>query len=659
MCGIGLVLTPSHSSPSLPSDHTHATNVCSKFDLELQRRLRQRGPDHYERVIRHVALAPNEPNPIVRGCTIAMLSAVLHLRGDKLIRQPISDANNNILCWNGEVFEMDGIRSDDKWHLMHKSDTLFLLEKLQAAGEKLPKRAKNTNDPVVDVLQGVRGPFAVTWFHEKSKRLYFAHDRFGRRSLLYRVDKVDTEEKNPVDILATLAKSAITSTRFSLSDLTRFVLSNVAIKDSDGDLSPYYEVPACGVYVLDLGAYEVVKDDELPSCQMEFYPYAPINPTLSVTSDPSGYVLDTFGTHFVAPTMTIEAEFVARDPLESIDALQSSARALLKALSNAVGVRIRSLPSRSLTDKTPWAAQVAVLFSGGLDSVVLAALSHFHTRKDEPIDLLTVCFDETSGFASPDRCAAEVAHAELCALYPDRQWNLIKINVPRVELLRAQEEVQTLITPCNTHMDFNIGAAFWFLSRGDGVMSSSPSHRVPSVVDESDGPFCPEDSMATRVSSLTGPAPSLYTTRASVVFVGSGADEQLAGYKRHYTTLLTQGPAGLRAELEMDVARLWTRNLGRDDRCLGAHGREARFPYLDEHVVATIATFPISSLCAAHLPRGVGDKRALRLVAKTLGLTSCAQLPKRAIQFGSRIAKVSSRRGTRQRVGKTPFRGME
>ncbi len=64
------------------------------------------------------------------------------------------------------------------------------------------------------------------------------------------------------------------------------------------------------------------------------------------------------------------------------------------------------------------AARVGVLFSGGIDCTVLAALSHFHLPSHEPIDLINVCFDVTR--QSPDRVAAERSLHELQAAYPTR-----------------------------------------------------------------------------------------------------------------------------------------------------------------------------------------------------------------------------------------------
>lgn len=56
-----------------------------------------------------------------------------------------------------------------------------------------------------------------------------------------------------------------------------------------------------------------------------------------------------------------------------------------------------------------------------------------------------------------------------------------------------------------------------------------------------------------------------------------GADEQLAGYSRHRVCFKKYGLEGLKKELEMELDRISSRNLGRDDRIIGDHGKEARY----------------------------------------------------------------------------------
>jgi asparagine synthetase B (glutamine-hydrolysing) len=69
----------------------------------------------------------------------------------------------------------------------------------------------------------------------------------------------------------------------------------------------------------------------------------------------------------------------------------------------------------------------------------------------------------------------------------------------------------------------------------------------------------------------------------------------------------------------------------------------ARFPYLDEDVVAFLEEIPLHLKCNLNLPQGDGDKLILRRVARMIGVDECSTLVKRAIQFGSRIAKVSDK----------------
>ncbi|XP_020258928.1 uncharacterized protein LOC109835358 [Asparagus officinalis] len=96
--------------------------------------------------------------------------------------------------------------------------------------------------------------------------------------------------------------------------------------------------------------------------------------------------------------------------------------------------------------------------------------------------------------------------------------------------------------------------------------------------------------------------------------------------------------------IPLDIQRIWKRNLGRDDRCISDHGKEARFPFLDEDVIKSLLELPLWEIAELDEPAGRGDKKILREVARLLGIEGTSLLPKRAIQFGSRIARESNRK---------------
>ncbi|KAI4328557.1 hypothetical protein L6164_020901 [Bauhinia variegata] len=201
-----------------------------------------------------------------------------------------------------------------------------------------------------------------------------------------------------------------------------------------------------------------------------------------------------------------------------------------------------------------------------------------------------------------------------------RRWKLVEIDADLSKLTFETDHVMSLINPANTYMDLNIGIALWLAAGGDGWVS------------EGDGDY--DDDNHVRVK---------YKSKARIVLVGSGADEQCAGYGRHRTSYRRGSWMGLHKEMRLDMQRIWKRNLGRDDRCIADHGKEARFPFLDEDVIWILLDVPLWEVANLDQPTGIGDKKILRKVAQLLGLYEAAVLPKRVIQFGSRIARESNR----------------
>lgn len=117
-------------------------------------------------------------------------------------------------------------------------------------------------------------------------------------------------------------------------------------------------------------------------------------------------------------------------------------------------------------------------------------------------------------------------------------------------------------------------------------------------------------------------------------------------------------PSAYRAYHPLDWS-LRSRLTGRDDRCTADHGKETRHPYLDEAFIDFVSGLAAATKTHPAGGRADGDKLLLRQVAWLLGLRGAARQPKRAIQFGSRIAKLQAGsivgRGPRSVRGSDPF----
>lgn len=592
MCGICCVLT-------LSSTH----HVLQK---SIHENLIRRGPDSSGTV------NINGINPYYQ-CEI--FGHVLHMRG-LLTPQPAQDTKGNVLGWNGEVFGGLSVGPEE-------NDTHVLCQHLSAS-----------NDPseILSILSDVKGPWAFIYYQQAGEYLWFGRDFLGRRSLLWHFEP---EERT-------------------------LTITSVAAYLSGSDFMKWEEIPAIGVYRMDLKAFANTR-----LITFEVYPWHHLVDDLSTKCDsvPSNCTATMsqsglFLTSSISPLNMKVPELSEKViPNSKIDVFTEhlemllpcrknvpEVHGLIDVLSEAVRQRVQCVPcSQENSPPNDSQSAMAILFSGGVDSMILAALADRHIPNDQPIDLLNVAFELqrpsvvestkttkkqkktlpssqaqntdfqiNNSFNVPDRITGRAGLKELQNLNPDRIWNFVEINVTLEELQKMrQEHICDLVHPLETVLDDSIGCAVWFAARGIGLITDGEDKK-------------------------------LFTSSAKVILTGIGADEQLAGYSRHRVRFNTGGYEGLIQELAMDMARISSRNLGRDDRVIADHGKEARFPYLDEDVVSYLNSLPVWVKADMSLPRGVGEKLLLRQAAKELGLGPSSVLPKRAIQFGARIAKLEN-----------------
>ncbi|BAM38898.1 uncharacterized protein TOT_010000365 [Theileria orientalis strain Shintoku] len=341
---------------------------------------------------------------------------------------------------------------------------------------------------------------------------------------------------------------------------------------------------------------------------------------------------------------------------------------------------------------------ISILFSGCVDSSLIALIA-LNSFKDMCIELINVSFDPK---ASPDRITSLFTYEELIRLYPDRDIRLILVDVDPEEYLRDEPEIYGLSYPNQTHMDLNISASvyyagalkgylfskeffeteYWSTFKNNTALLKSINFKVTVSKDKKSerGELAEEmkaDTMVNESDSANADTDEKYISKSEYVVMGTGADELFGGYGRHVSAKMFNEKTSFSSEINKDILRLWKRNLGRDDRVLNHRNIKALYPFLSANVLECLGELPLSPAVIVdyldppewfrqlgiygHIDSSVllnsefisspgsrsvslyVNKWILREICHKLGLRHCCNFKKRAIQFGTRSAKVFNR----------------
>lgn len=548
------------------------------------------------------------------GADVQLASSVLSLRGDDLTAQPLESADGTVvLAWNGQVYDVrqeDGIENKNGRRQRAEraaerlkageNDAVVVLDWLvdavrsHEAHPSASSSSSSSSSPrsqafvaaLDEVLSSIEAEWAATIVDVAGESIYYGRDSIGRRSLLRATTSAATDGSLPAPppllLASTASQEALDAgVQFAEVDCSSVWAYNTRTRETRA--------------VIDRSASRAILHE-----------------------------LRSKDAHFLPPTEAERAEAADRTHV---------------ALLESVRQRVTNIGGQTGREKESGASPpVAILFSGGLDSTLLAHYAHLVLPPNESIDLLNVAFEnprvlkakagsdrkDTARFDTPDRLLSRETLAHLRELCPSRTWRLVEINVTYDEYTAANADIRATMAPSDSVMDLSLASVLYFASRGAGRVSGSDT---------------------------------AYTTPARVYISGLGADELCGGYSRHRKAFesgrgdnaaadVADGRwSAVVSELQMDLDRLHTRNLGRDDRILSSHAREARYPFLAVPFIDLVASLPIRIKAELTLPLGQGEKYLLRDVARRCGLASTAMEKKRAMQWGARSAKMEVGQG--------------
>ena len=508
-----------------------------------------------------------------------LIDSVLSLRGDKEVtKQPIA-YGKNILQYNGEIYSTKGKEMLNGKDLYKDNDSEILYDILNALSMKI----KNDDIKEIDKYGEM---YLSTMNQIESDHAYVYHDIINNKIVVSR------------DIFGKRSLILVYIKSLSFLMLTSTLPQSIYdIKDSDDII--IIEIPNNSAIVIDIPNTEK-HIHYITNKSLQFPSMLRFNSTIS-------------------SIVSNEDELIAQCD---------------NSLKKAVSKRVNNMKT-SITS-------LAVMFSGGIDSLMLAYYAILVSDKSITIDLLNISFDKEK---APDRKSGLIGYRELLSLFPERTINLILIDKTYdTDITPAFEsQMKSLIYPRSTHMDFNISSALKLTTKLSGYkvdkdkFLSYYSNTVNNTpLDDVYKKNYNNNILSKQINDIKYDTfidtSSVYKSRAKIVLSGLGADELMGGYSRYRNGDIEQS-------MKKDIDRIWMRNFGRDDRACSDNGIELRFPFFDVEFIDFLKGISdIKKITDFTLGRGIGEKKLLRNVAKSKGFNMGYMFEKRAIQFGTKLA---------------------
>lgn len=297
------------------------------------------------------------------------IGAMLQLRGLVPVSQPLEDASGNVLVYNGEIFGGINIADDsnDSQVLLHKLEISCSSDCLDFHMNDSCKSELGKSIP--DILSAIKGPWAFIYWQKKSKTMWFGRDAFGRRSILVHWPTC-TDSRFILSSVSPPSFAENYSGSVSLKNGLGNQMANEVTNSTHENV--YWEELSCGIYSLELKTSSekehFMKEGVFGVVQKHQW----MDPLLSKTISWDRFLLDPNTEHDI-PILTNKCPLPA-DPLTVHSVF---AQKVLSALRSSVMRRTKmnsifQTSVKQLRDKEM--APVAILFSGGLDSMILAAL---------------------------------------------------------------------------------------------------------------------------------------------------------------------------------------------------------------------------------------------------------------------------------------------